>query len=258
MSETQTTTDPFATWRSLLKGDGAADMNDPAPGYYLVRLSKGGPLVPVAIEPDGLGGCNARTPFSDSADMERIWPYAANTPKTYEDFLSLWNDWGRNDRPAKGEDDIDALIAEVSANLPMRDAAQESALADALHLLKAAADSAEAARKEAEAPLKERLAEIAAEFQAPKEAADAARKDALAAIAKHLQKTGKDGVKGRYGKKISLRTREECRIVDPGAFLDHILETNRPAVVEAVAKALRGKAVAGAPGVEVVEKVSAQ
>ncbi|MEL6363886.1 MAG: hypothetical protein AAFR11_03475 [Pseudomonadota bacterium] len=260
MSNTIEAVDVYATWRGLLQDPRTPIVEDqPACGRYAVQFIKEGPVVPVAIDPDGSGGVVATSPFSDSHDMEQVWPRAAKRPLTSEDFEALWAKAGSNQPPAEDDaDDVEALIARVEAASELHDAASEGDLADALHVLKRSADDLAERQKSVEEPLKQQLAAVSDTYKPQIEAAKTARTKALALVARHLQDTGKDGIKGRYGKKISLRVREEKNVVDPGAFLDHMLETNRPAVVEAVAKALKGKAAAGTPGVEVVEKVSAQ
>ena len=257
MTEAAETVDLYAPWRAMLAGEKVGIVeDDPLPGRYKIQFVKGGPIIPVAIDPDGLGGMVAMTPFCDSEDMAKVWPFAAKNPISPEDFEALWNAAGSNNPPA--DDSPEALIAEIEATLGLKDAAEEARLADALHLLKGMVDEAETARKAQEEPHKAALAEIKAGFDERYAPAADARKSALPKIAAFLQRSGKDGIKGRFGKKISLRKREEVKVTDPGAFADWLIEHHRPAVVELLAKSLKAKGAAGVPGVEIVEKVSAQ
>lgn len=254
------TEDIYATWRALLADRRTPVIEDePAPGRYAVQFIKEGPVIPIAIEPDGFGGFVAMSPYSNSEDMEKVWPRAARRPLTEEDFVALWESAGSNNPPVtEAAGDIYALIARIERIGTPSDAAEEAELADALHLLKRAQDDAEEQRKAVEEPLRAQLAAVSDHLKPRITAAQEARKRALLLVAKYLEVTGRDGIRGRYGKKISLRRREEKQIVDPGAFLDHMLEINRPAVIEAVSKALKGKAEAGMPGVDVEEKATAQ
>lgn len=79
------TVDQFADWRKALKGEVVNFNQDhPTPGYWRTRQVKGGPLMPVAIWQDD-DGINVQCDGKD-VPYERVWPWAAKQPVTYEAF----------------------------------------------------------------------------------------------------------------------------------------------------------------------------
>lgn len=97
------TTDQFADWRRALAG-GVVDFNQdhPTPGYWRTRQVKGGPLMPVAVWLDA-DGVNVQCDGKDIA-IDRVWPWAARQPVTYEAF---------NIRMTTGQwPDIDPVVAQ--------------------------------------------------------------------------------------------------------------------------------------------------
>jgi hypothetical protein len=82
-------TDQFAGWRALLAGEPVQfDGNDPLPGYYRIRKGRGSDeWSPVGVWEDG--GTVLVFLNSKSVPVDRVWPYCAKNPITYEVYAAV-------------------------------------------------------------------------------------------------------------------------------------------------------------------------
>ena len=92
--------DPLEWWRSALKGEAVAVMDDPQPGFFRRRLVRGGPFVPVKVwleqsidvESGEIDGDSVLKCIVDGfeANPEDHWTYICDQPISEEDYEYLW------------------------------------------------------------------------------------------------------------------------------------------------------------------------
>jgi hypothetical protein len=114
-------------WRAALAGAPLpVHENDPQPGYYRIRASRGGPWLPVAIWQDSDGQLKALRDGRE-ADPQDLWTWCCRNPVPYEVYRGVaeegqaWPDdvgvgLGHNRGPAlDGTDELSAVAAEITA-----------------------------------------------------------------------------------------------------------------------------------------------
>src|SRR5512141_1310070 len=81
--------DTLTFWRGALLGTASPiHENDPQPGYYRMRSSRGGPWLPVAIWRDSDGSLKALRDGAP-ADAQDLWTWCCRYPVAYETYLAV-------------------------------------------------------------------------------------------------------------------------------------------------------------------------
>lgn len=95
-------TDPYTWWRAAVAGEKPPTFETPECGYFKMRDRRGlnkdkapikRPWIACAIWRGEDGGLHAEY-AGTASDVERLWPYCAKYPITYEDYAY----WHTNER----------------------------------------------------------------------------------------------------------------------------------------------------------------
>lgn len=114
------------------------NLNRPVPGYYKIRMAKGGPFVPVAIfrakiiegeafpwveegENRSVGPCGIGAMRNgEPVPVERVWPHCARYPISAEDYSHMLavRDWALTWAPSAPEANPDRPLDIRETSIP--------------------------------------------------------------------------------------------------------------------------------------------